>query len=172
MRRWASKPSAVAEWIPRAQPDPINGLCWASNGPARPTTAEETVPMDVEQIRKQIEDAGKRHLAAAMAGDTETLDQLLADELLYTHSNGFTDADKAAYLAFIKAGGYGTQGMHVEHSVERIIVLSDDVAIVKGKQITNTVGEIGGKWQDRGGPPPATTVPPGRPLRPTRPPST
>jgi hypothetical protein len=104
--------------------------------------------MDVEQIRKEIEDAGKRHLAAAMAGDIETLDQLLADELFYTHSNGFTDADKAAYLAFIKAGGYGTQGMHVEHSVERIIVLSDDVAIIKGKQITNTVAEIGAKWED------------------------
>jgi len=104
--------------------------------------------MDREQVRKEIEDAGRRHLAAAMAGDTEALDQLLADELLYTHSNGFTDADRASYLAFIEAGGYGTQGMSVEHSVERIIVLSDDVVIVKGKQVTNTVGEIGAKWED------------------------
>jgi len=102
--------------------------------------------MDVEKIRKEVEDAGKQHLAAAMTGDVATLDSLLADELIYTHSNGFTDADKASYLAFIASGNYGTQGMSVDHSVARIVALDEDLAIIKGKQITNTSGANGLKW--------------------------
>jgi uncharacterized protein (TIGR02246 family) len=105
--------------------------------------------MDVEQIRLEIEDAGRRHLAASTSGDAEALDQLLAEELFYTHSNGKTDASKADYIGnFVANRHYVATGMSVEHSVERIIVLNDDLAIIKGKQITNTVGEIGAKWED------------------------
>jgi hypothetical protein len=107
--------------------------------------------MDTETIRNEIEDAGKRHLEAAMSGDVEALEPLLAEELFYTHSNGFTDADKAAYLSFIAGGTYVRAAMTVDHSVERIIVLSDDLAIIKGKQITNTgngSGVTGKNWDD------------------------
>jgi hypothetical protein len=104
--------------------------------------------MNVDEIRKEVEDAGQRHLAAATAGDVESLEPLLAEELIYTHSNGFTDADKAAYLAFIAGGTYVRSGMTVDHSVLRIVALSDDLAIIKGKQITNNTGLAGAKWTD------------------------
>jgi uncharacterized protein (TIGR02246 family) len=104
--------------------------------------------MNAGRIRKEVEEAGKRHIAAATAGDAEALDQLLAEELLYTHSNGFTDASKADYLAFINSGTYVDQGMSVDHSVARIVVVNDDLAIIKGKQITNTTGATGTKWED------------------------
>jgi hypothetical protein len=105
--------------------------------------------MDVEAIRREVEDTGKRHLRASMAGDAEALDPLLAEELIYTHSNGFTDATKADYLAFVRSGAYVAQEMKVEHSVDRFIAVSDDLAIVRGKQITNTTGTGGrSKWED------------------------
>jgi hypothetical protein len=105
--------------------------------------------VDVERIRAEVEAAGKEHLAAATAGDVETVDRLIADEIFYTHSNGFTDADKAAYLEFIRSAHYVDIGMTVEHEVERIIVLNEDLAIVKGRQVTNnTSPTIGVKWTD------------------------
>jgi hypothetical protein len=104
--------------------------------------------MNVEEIRKEVEDAGKRHLAAATAGDLEALEPLLAEELIYTHSNGFTDADKSAYLGFIASGTYVRSGMTVDHSVVRIIALSEDLAVIKGKQVTNQAGAAGMTWTD------------------------
>jgi hypothetical protein len=104
--------------------------------------------MNVEEIRNEVEDAGRQHLEAAMSGDADRLEPLLAEELIYTHSNGFTDVDKAAYLGFIRSGNYVQQGMSVDHSVQRIIVLNDDLAIIKGKQITNTTGATGTTWKD------------------------
>jgi uncharacterized protein (TIGR02246 family) len=100
--------------------------------------------MDVEEIRREVEDAGRRHYAAAMAGDAEACAELLAEELVYTHSNGLTDYGKAAYLHdHVASGNYVAMGMTVDHSVDRIVVLRDDVAMVKGKQISNTTGGEG-----------------------------
>jgi hypothetical protein len=97
--------------------------------------------MDVEAIRKDVEDAGRQHYAAASAVDTAALDELLADDLVYSHLDGSTE-DKAAYLDRVTAGTYRT--MTVDHEVEYLIPLSDDLAIVRGKQISNTTGEGGG----------------------------
>jgi ketosteroid isomerase-like protein len=101
--------------------------------------------MDAEVIRREVEDAGRQHYAAACAGDTAELDRLLAAELVYSHSDGSTD-DKVAYLDRVIAGNYRT--MTVEHSVEYLIPLSDELAVVRGKQISNTTGETGVKMEN------------------------
>jgi hypothetical protein len=98
--------------------------------------------MEVEEIRKAVEEAGRRHYAAASAGDTEALSELLADELIYSHSNG-VNTPKAEYLQMVADGHYVTMGMTVDHSVESLVVLSDDVVVVRGKQISNTTGAEG-----------------------------
>jgi hypothetical protein len=94
--------------------------------------------MDVDAIRNEVEDAGRRHYAAASAGDTDALEQLLAEDLVYTYSDGSTD-DKNGCLERVIGGRY--HGKTVDHSVEHLIVLSDDLAIVRSRQITNTTGE-------------------------------
>jgi len=60
---------------------------------------------------------------------------------VYSHSDGSTD-DKSGYLDRVTAGAYRT--MTVDHSVEYLIPLGDDLAILRGKQISNTTGEGGG----------------------------
>lgn len=99
--------------------------------------------MDAEQIRREVEDAGRRHYAAANSGDAEALAPLLGEELVYSHSDGHSDT-KAEYLANSVANeNYVKMGMHVDHSVERLVVLRDDVVMVRGKQISNTTGGDG-----------------------------
>jgi uncharacterized protein (TIGR02246 family) len=99
--------------------------------------------MGIEEIRKEVEDAGRRHYAAANAGDAEALADLLGDELVYSHSDGHSD-DKATYLGdYVANGHYAKMGMQVDHSVDRFVLLRDDVAMVRGKQISNTPGGNG-----------------------------
>jgi hypothetical protein len=97
--------------------------------------------MSVEATRAAVEEAGKRHWAAVCAADTASLDQLLADDLVYTHSDGSTD-DKPAYLARVSAGEYAT--MTVDHTVDYFIHLSDDLAIARCSDIANSTGEVHG----------------------------
>lgn len=61
--------------------------------------------------------------------DVETLDQLCAPELVYTHSRGERDT-KESYLDRVRAGfvRYG----HIDHPIEKIVV-ADDFALVWGE---------------------------------------
>jgi hypothetical protein len=90
---------------------------------------------DTEEIREAVAGAGRRHLAAAMAADTETLDELVADDVLYSHSDGIAE-DKAGYLARVASGIYLKIAM--EHSPDHIRVLSDDICVVRGTTTSNS----------------------------------
>jgi len=52
---------------------------------------------------KAIREAEKQRFEAQIAQNVEVLEKVLADDLLYTHSNGLTDT-KEAYIQSIKEG--------------------------------------------------------------------
>ena len=94
---------------------------------------------NIEEVRAAVEAAGKRHYAAASAGDTATIDELFCEECEYSHSDG-RNTPKAEYMQMVADGNYRT--LKINHSVEDIWLLADDVAVVRGKQISS--GKIGG----------------------------
>jgi uncharacterized protein (TIGR02246 family) len=106
--------------------------------------------MDLEQIRREVEEAGRRHYAAAYSGDAEALAPLLGEELVYSHSDGHYEG-KAAYIEnFVANGRYVEMELTGTHSVERLVVLGDGVVMVRGKQVTNTSGKDGRfKFEDQ-----------------------
>ena len=59
--------------------------------------------MDAPDRRTLIQSLEDRRHQAMFAGDVETLDRLLSDRLIYTHSSGRTDS-KASYIRSIKEG--------------------------------------------------------------------
>ena len=81
--------------------------------------------MDRETIR-QLEDQRYR---AMCDGDAQTLDKLLADSLVYTHSYGGADS-KAAYLDGVRAKKW--QYRKIERPKENIQV-HGDCAVVTGQ---------------------------------------
>jgi uncharacterized protein (TIGR02246 family) len=91
--------------------------------------------MEADAIREAVASAGQRHLAAAMAADTEALGELIADDVLYSHSDGIAE-DKAAYLAKVASGIY--LKIRMENSPDHIRVLGDDVAVVRGTTTSNS----------------------------------
>ncbi len=54
-------------------------------------------------VQDEVMQAEKAWAAAVMKGDHATLDKLLADGLIYTHSSALVE-DKAAYFGKLKAG--------------------------------------------------------------------
>ena len=81
--------------------------------------------MDRESIRK-LED---QRYAAMIAGDAATLDKLLADSLVYTHSYGGADG-KASYLDGVRAKQWVYK--KIERPKENI-QLHGDCAVVTGQ---------------------------------------
>jgi uncharacterized protein (TIGR02246 family) len=94
--------------------------------------------VDVDAIRDAVADAGRRHVAAAMAADTDALGDLIADDVLYAHSDGIPE-DKDSYLRRVASGVYLTIAM--DHTVDHIRVLGDDVAVVRGTTVSNSTPE-------------------------------
>lgn len=72
---------------------------------------------------------------AMTAGDSDSIEALLDDELVYTHSSGFSDS-KDEYLARVRSGDfvYGT----IEHPVSKTVV-DGSVVIVFGEMHTEAV---------------------------------
>jgi len=68
-----------------------------------------------------------RRYAAMRAGDVETLRDLLADDLVYTHSFGDRDS-KASYLDKVAAGvfRYG----EIRRSEEQVLIHGDSATVV------------------------------------------
>ncbi len=93
----------------------------------------------IEEIRAEVEEAGRRHYAAASAGDAKTIDELFCEEAAYSHSEG-RNTPKPEYMQMVADGHYRT--LKIDHSVEDMWLVADDVAVVRGRQLTS--GEIGG----------------------------
>lgn len=94
--------------------------------------------MDVDSIRRDVEDACERQLATAMAADTDGLGELIADDVLYSHGDGIAE-DKAAYLARVARGLYLTIDM--KHTAMHVRVLSDDIAVSRATMVSNSTPE-------------------------------
>ena len=75
---------------------------------------------------KKLED---RRFQAMIDGDFGTLDKLLGDDLIYTHSTGQSDT-RAEYIALCKKGVF--KYLKIERPVENIQVY-DDTAVVTGR---------------------------------------
>jgi ketosteroid isomerase-like protein len=120
-----------------------------------PNSADNLRMSDQDAIRK-LED---RRYQAMCEGDIATLEKLLADSLVYTHSYGGADS-KASYLAGVRSKRW--QYRKVERPVEDIQVFGD-CALVTGhvridliadgapkmleSRFTNVWIRRGGAWQ-------------------------
>jgi len=93
---------------------------------------------NIEEVRAAVEAAGQRHYVAASAGDIATIDELFCEECEYSHSDG-RNTPKAEYMQMVADGNYRT--LTIDHSVERIWLVADDVAVVRGRQLSS--GPIG-----------------------------
>lgn len=70
----------------------------------------------------------KQRFAAQVSRDTDALSQILADDLMYTHSNGNTDT-KQVYIQAIREGKFRYEQIDV---MEQKIRLYGDMALVNG----------------------------------------
>jgi uncharacterized protein (TIGR02246 family) len=78
--------------------------------------------------RSQIDDLEDRRYTAMAAADLDTLDELLSDDVIYTHSDASVDS-KASYLNLLRTGTL--QYDSVEHTTEAVVT-RPGVAIVLG----------------------------------------
>src|SRR4051794_38375113 len=97
--------------------------------------------------------AEDRRYQAMLDGDLDALDQLCADALSYTHSNGVRDS-KAEYFAKLRDGYYVYH--RIDHPVERVEV-SGDAAVVVGRMTADL--DSGGGRQSNDRPPGAPWAP-------------
>jgi ketosteroid isomerase-like protein len=58
-----------------------------------------------DETSQVVLDLDEQRWEAIIAGDADTLRELFADELVYTHSNGMVD-NKQSYLAAIESGAF------------------------------------------------------------------
>ena len=78
---------------------------------------------------QKILDIETARYAAMLAGDSAALEQLLDEDLLYSHSDGTRDS-RDTYLEKVRQGHFLYHA--VDHPVEKVIVLGD-CAIVVGR---------------------------------------
>ena len=81
------------------------------------------------ELQTTIRELESRRFRAMCEGDIATLDSLLGDSLVYTHSSASTDS-KASYMAAFRAKKWIYQ--RVERPVEEIQVFGD-FAVVTGR---------------------------------------
>ena len=111
------------------------------------------------EVRVLIETLEQKRYAAMLASDVGALDDLLDDDLVYTHSFGERD-DKASYLKKVASRFFVYHNIH--HSSDRIIV-RERLAVVAGtmrakatvgtavREINNSCmavwGKTGNQWR-------------------------
>ena len=83
---------------------------------------------------KKLED---RRFQAMIDGDFDTLDALLGDDLIYTHSTGLSDT-RAEYIAQCKNGKF--KYAKIERPIENIQVYGDTV-VVTGQTTMDAIVE-------------------------------
>ena len=85
--------------------------------------------MDTPDRRTLIQSLEDRRYQAMLTGDVETLDRLLNDRLIYTHSSGRTDS-KASYIRSIKERGLRYRKIEPQ---EPHVEIYADTALVAGR---------------------------------------
>jgi len=93
-------------------------VCLCAVAAAAPAAGDEIAIQQVEALRYR----------AMVTADVETLDHLLADDLVYTHSHGGVD-DKASFLAALKDGSVDYKRLAVDGVRIRVW---EDAAVVTG----------------------------------------
>jgi ketosteroid isomerase-like protein len=80
----------------------------------------------MDQIKQTLRELESRRFRAMIEADTVTLEALLADGMVYTHSSATTDG-KASYIAGVKSKKW--QYRQIDRPVEDIQVHGDTVVI-------------------------------------------
>jgi ketosteroid isomerase-like protein len=83
-----------------------------------------------EALQAEIKRLEDRRYQAMVAKDVATLEQLLGDRLVYTHSYGGADT-KAQYIDGVRSKKFDYQ--KVERPIESIQVYGDNTAVVTGQ---------------------------------------
>jgi ketosteroid isomerase-like protein len=82
-----------------------------------------------DAIKAEIKKREDRRFQAMIDSDFDTLEELLGDELVYTHSTAQSDT-RAEYIALCKKGVF--KYLKIERPVENMQVYGDDTVIVTG----------------------------------------
>jgi len=82
-----------------------------------------------DAIKAQIKKLEDRRFQAMIDSDFNTLEELLGDELIYTHSTAQSDT-RAEYIALCKKGVF--KYLKIERPIENMQVYGDDTVIVTG----------------------------------------
>jgi ketosteroid isomerase-like protein len=98
------------------------------NAPIRHLSRETT--MSDAAIKAEIKKLEDRRYQAMIDSDFDTLDRLLGDQLVYTHSTSQSDT-RAEYIALCKKGVFKYR--KIERPVENIQVYGDDTVVVTGQ---------------------------------------
>lgn len=86
-------------------------------------------------VEQDINDLENARYRAMVSSDITTLDQVLADDLIYTHSSGRVD-DKAQYLESIRSGAL--RYLSAERQQDSLRVYGD-VVILQGRMKAHIV---------------------------------
>jgi ketosteroid isomerase-like protein len=84
-----------------------------------------------------IRDLEDQRYQAMLDGDVGTLDRLLSEDVIYTHSSGERDT-KATYLEKVRSGFFDY--LEVDHPVEKLFV-TEDCAVVIGQMRASVTTE-------------------------------
>jgi ketosteroid isomerase-like protein len=82
-----------------------------------------------DAIKAEIKKREDRRFQAMIDSDFNTLEELLGDDLIYTHSTAQADT-RAEYIALCKKGVF--KYLKIERPIENMQVYGDDTVIVTG----------------------------------------
>jgi hypothetical protein len=103
-------------------------LVWAQT-PIKPASMAITAPLPQSDGEKTVIEAEKQRFEAQMKKDYAMLDRVLADDLVYNHSNGNTD-NKQSYIQSIRDGKSKYDSIE---SLEQKARVYGNTAIINGK---------------------------------------
>jgi hypothetical protein len=96
--------------------------------PVSPSAAATAAPTTVSADEKAVIETEKQRFAAQVSKDYATLDKVLADDLLYTHSHGGNDT-KQAYIQSFRDGKLNYETINAEEQKAR---LYGNTAVING----------------------------------------
>lgn len=124
-----------------------------AQSPAREAKTDDSPEKEVRQLEL-------KRVKALVRSDTATLDSILSDDLIYTHSTGLVDT-KASFIDSIKSGALKYEAMDHDDPSVRMFA---DLALITGRsavrvrtanaelqsfqiRFTNVYAKRGGRWQ-------------------------